>query len=239
MPFTYGTSAVNGRFASDAARWMTSSSIGLGELAGERVLLARVVRAQQGRTARQLDLDAVAEPRTGTNGIATTDGAESERPEADDDRRPQEVELTVEERCAGVAFDGCRLVVGWCATDRSADPDVVQLQPVVSAHRVRLVGQSGAMQSAEQPVTAAVAGEHAARPVRPVGCRGQPDNNDARLRIAKPGHRTSPVHLVGERRPLLERRPVPATRQAADKPDKRRFPTSHQTSRFASACATA
>ena len=45
---------------------------------------------------------------------------------------------------------------------------VQQDEPVVHVRRGRLVGEAGGVQGAEQPVAAAVSGEHATGAVRPM-----------------------------------------------------------------------
>ena len=85
----------------------------------------------------------------------------------------------------------------------------MELEAVVGAHRVGLIGQSGTMEGSEQPVAAAVTGEDAAGAVRPVRRWGQADKNDACFRIAEPGNRTPPVHLIGEGGTLLGGDPFP------------------------------
>ena len=49
------------------------------------------------------------------------------------------------------------------------------------------------MERAEEPVAAPVAGEHPARSVAPVRGGRQPDQEDARVRIAEAGQRPRPV----------------------------------------------
>src|SRR5262249_7494656 len=69
-------------------------------------------------------------------------------------------------------------------------------QTVVATHRGRLVGVSGPVEGAEQPVAGPVTGEDAAGPVPTVRRRREPDDEQARGRIAEAGHRPAPVLLV-------------------------------------------
>ena len=60
------------------------------------------------------------------------------------------------------------------------------------------------MHRPEQPIARAIAGEHPPGAVGAVGRRRQAEHQDPRLRIAEAGDRPTPVHLVAERRPLLD-----------------------------------
>ncbi len=61
------------------------------------------------------------------------------------------------------------------------------------------------MHGPKQPVTAAVAGEHATRAIRAVGRRSEAEHDDARVGISEPGNRPPPVRVVPVRGPLLHR----------------------------------
>ena len=69
-------------------------------------------------------------------------------------------------------------------------------------------------QRGEDPVAAAVAGEHPAGAVAPVRGRRQPDDGDPRVGRAEAGHRPAPVVLVAERGPLD---PATSSRQATSR----------------------
>src|SRR3954471_23853488 len=60
-------------------------------------------------------------------------------------------------------------------------------------NRGRLVGKSGRVQSLIQPVTTAVASEDPAGAIPAVCGRGEANNQEPSLRIAKAGHRLPPV----------------------------------------------
>ena len=205
---SYGTSASNGRFASATASTHHVVEHRFGQLAGERVLLAGVVGAQQCRTTRHLDRDPMTESRAGSNGVVTTERGEGEPTEAHDDSRFEEVELPDEERSAGVSLSQGRLVVRRGAAYGGTDPHARQLQAVVDAHGLRSVGQPGAVQRPKQPVTAAIAGEHASRAVGTVRRGSQADHDNLRCRIAEARHRPAPVGVAGERGPFLRGDPL-------------------------------
>ena len=59
------------------------------------------------------------------------------------------------------------------------------------------VGETGVVERVEEPVAAAVAGEHAPRAVATVGSRRQPHEKQPRARIAEAGQRPGPVALAG------------------------------------------
>jgi hypothetical protein len=61
------------------------------------------------------------------------------------------------------------------------------------------------MQGREEPVAAAIAGEHPPGAIGAVRRRCEPHNEDLRLRVAKPGDGPTPVLLIAVRRPALAR----------------------------------
>ena len=64
------------------------------------------------------------------------------------------------------------------------------------------------MQGFEQEVPRSIAGEDAPGPVAPVGGRREPNDQDARIRVAEPGNRPAPVLMMGERGALLAGDPL-------------------------------
>ncbi len=90
------------------------------------------------------------------------------------------------------------------------------------------LARPGPVQRGVEPVAAAVAGEHPSRAVRAVRGRGEPHDEDPRVRVAEAGYRTAPVGLVGERgaldlRDLLAPGDQPGTAPAlADLPGETR-----------------
>src|ERR1700733_10278430 len=180
----------------------------LGQLAGERVLLAGGKAAEQ-REPAELRLGSVAEARPrarhrfAAQGERAQRGIPGERAQADDHpRSTKQRELADEVRQAGVALDGRRLVRRRRTADGRSDPAAGQPQPVVERDRLGLIGIAGPPQRREQPVARAVPGEHASGPVAAVGRRRQTEHHDRGDGIAKAGQRLAPVLLVGERRTL-------------------------------------
>src|SRR6266850_2300831 len=66
----------------------------------------------------------------------------------------------------------------------------------------RLVGEACVVERLEEPVAAAIAGEHAARAVAAVGRGREPDQQQPRARVTEARKRTRPVALA----PIAERR---------------------------------
>ena len=75
------------------------------------------------------------------------------------------------------------------------------------------LARPGPPQRGEDPVAAAVAGEHPAGPVAAVRGRRQPDDGDPGVGRAEAGHRAPPVVLVAERGPLDPRDLLPPRHQ--------------------------
>ena len=142
----------------------TASSIASVSLPGERVLLARVERAQQ-RASRSggVDLDAVAE-LAGAVARASSAHAACRRtrrgtpPRA---ARSSSSQLALQERMAACrARSGSGLLSGGAHLHHRRHPRAASAQPVVDRHRRRLVGEAGAVHRPVQPVAGAVTGEH-------------------------------------------------------------------------------
>ncbi len=111
-----------------------------GEAAGERVLLARVIRPEQ--DVRPDDrLRAVPEPWPRPDGVAVRpedaqDGVPPEGAEGDDDSNPwQERQLPLEEWETSVALFDRRSVRGWRTADRRGDVDPAEGEAVVRPAR--------------------------------------------------------------------------------------------------------
>ncbi len=213
---------------------MTSSSIGLVQFAGEGVLLAHVVAAEQlhgvaaGRD--QGCLRGVAEPRlggghhpakaacTGQRGVPA-DAAEGEyRAQAGGG----EGQVSVEPVPAGLPLCRGGLVGRGCAANRRDDAHAREGQAVAAGDAARLVRVARAMQGGVDPVAAAVAGEHPARAIGSVRGGGEPDDEDVRMRVTEAGARPAPVRLGGEGCPLS------FTRHALPPSDQPRAGTAHR-----------
>ena len=186
---------------------------GLGELAGEGVLLAHVVAAEDPAAVAHIDLDPMGEPRSGRD---TEDAAQTvvgEAAERDEHACVEQGELPLEERTARVALGGGRLVGGRRASHRGGDPRAGEAEAVPAVGAGRLVGEAGAVQRRVEEVAGAVTREHAAGAVRAVGGRSQAHDHDPSVRIAEGGDGSSPVVVVPEGGPLLVRHLLPPGNQ--------------------------
>ena len=93
-------------------------------------------------------------------------------------------------------------VVGRRAAGRGGHVAVAELQSVIPADRVGLVGEPEAVQGLVQPVTAGVPREHPPGPVASVCGGGEPHDQKTGSMIPEPRHRSAPVGPVAEL-PLL------------------------------------
>jgi len=101
-------------------------------------------------------------------------------------------------RTAREDLGGQRLVGGRRAADRRGDVGVAQPQAVAGVDGRRLVGEPRVVERVEEPVAAAIAGEHAAGSVAAVGRRRQPDQEEAGVGIAEARQGPRPVGLATE-----------------------------------------
>ncbi len=167
---------------------------GLGEPAGERVLLARVKAAEQRDGAEdrgQRRGHAMAELGRGFDVRADQlqGGPPRKTAQRDDHphRRPDESPFGLYPGRTGCPLVRGRRIGRWCAAHRGGHAGVDQLHAVGRVDAHSLIGQAGLMQRREQEISGPVAGEHPPGAVGTVGGRGQPDDEDAGLLSAEPG----------------------------------------------------
>ena len=60
------------------------------------------------------------------------------------------------------------------------------------------------MHGPEEPVPAAVSGEHPSGPIGPVGCRSETEHDNPRIGVSKPRDWTSPIFLIAVRGALFD-----------------------------------
>ena len=121
----------------------------------------------------------------------------AEAAEHHDDLHPIEcLHLSGEEWSAGVPLARCRLVGRRSTFHRRGDPGVLHLQSVIERRRVGLRCVARPPERTIEPITGSIAREHAACAVRPVSCRGEPDNQQMRIGITKPRHAPGPIRVV-------------------------------------------
>src|SRR5580704_12878689 len=187
-----------------------------GDPASERVLLTRVITADQdqvaaGSGAGQRDLCTVPEgwPGPGRRVARIAQYRPQRLPgvpaQADDDakRSAPQADLRGQPGCAGVALGHGGLVGRRGAPDRGPDPGVQQALAVPRPDAVRLGRQAAAMKRGEQHVSAPVPGEDPPGPVPAVGGRRQAHDQDARVLVTPAGDRAPPVRFVAVR-PALD-----------------------------------
>jgi hypothetical protein len=107
-------------------------------------------------------------------------------------------ELADKKRQAGIAFDGRRLVIRWGTPHDDRDVSVGEREAIVEPRRGRLVREAGTVERTVEPVTRAIAREHAARAIATMGCRRETDDEQPCARVAKPADRLCPIALAGE-----------------------------------------
>ena len=159
----------------------------LGERAGEGVLLARVVGAQQRPAVGQRVLGQVAEPRPRAAARAAPPATpQANRPRATTTRAPvEERQLPAQVGQALVPFGGGGRVVRRGAAHRGRDPRAPQHQPVVRPSARRAGWRSRPATAREQPVARAVAGEDPPGAVGAVGRGRQAHHHQAGARVAE------------------------------------------------------
>ena len=177
-----------------------------GEAPGIRVLAARMVGAEQDRAFRQPGLRAVPEGRPIPRAEPVPESARAQPALVRDSAQrhhhahalAQQAPFRGEIGPAIVELLPRRLVVGRRASRRGADQAAFELQAVARPKRGGLGGEAEAVERLVEPVSARVAGEHAARAVAAVRRRGQADHEQAGARVAEDRHRAAPVRLVEE-----------------------------------------
>lgn len=169
----------------------------------KRVLLAGMIGADEQHTPGQVVPRSMVKHRGRLgNGEATLPAAfqvvvESDLAQRNDDPYSCErVQLLSNEGTARVKLFGERFVSRGSATDHGADVAVRQVQSVVPVSGRGLVRESKPMQRLIEPVSASIAGEHAAGPVAPMRGGGQAQHVQLRVSISKSWNWPTPVGPV-------------------------------------------
>ena len=173
------------------------------------------------RALRQIDLDAVAEPRPRSHGEVRARRLVPELTEAHHDRTSRAQRARGAGRARSCHVRRASACSPEAHTSPPRSPRRREPQAVVDRDRRRLVGEPGPVHRPEQPVAAAVAGEHPAGAVRAVRGRARPSTT-----IRAAGRRTrAPADPSTSRRGTRRasrRRPPRATRRGAGRPGSRR-----------------
>ncbi len=173
-----------------------------GELAGERVLLADVVGAQEYASGSQAKLGAVTERNFASGELAALAEGEGEGgvpadfPKGQQDAgMGEQIPFAVE--IGGAIGDFIRqgFIGGRSAADRGADVDAGEFQAIIAMLGMGLIGEAGAVKGGEEKIAGAVAGKNAAGAVGTVSAGGQSDDPDAGGGIAEAGDGFAPVFL--------------------------------------------
>lgn len=190
------------------------------QAAGERVLLTRVIRADQPSPALERDLDPVSEgcpvarPISGDPELAEQ-VVPSESPEGHEHPNPRHrPHFLRQKRNAPVSLLRERSVPRRGAAHDGRHPSVEELQAVVAGHRSSLVGETRPVQRTVQPVARTIPGEHPARAVRSVRRRREAHDQEAGVRIPEPRYGPAPIALV-PKAPDLRPRDLFAVRDQA------------------------
>ena len=176
----------------------------LGQPAGERVLLADVVAAEQRVVPDSRPR------RRGRSAAWAEDRGRAQRRSAASQANPPRQTITrarVSSASSRAKYGrqvsrsaGRRPVGRRRAAHRRRRPSSrVSARPSSRETRLGLVGQPRPPQRREQPVARAVAGEDPPGPVAAVGGRRQAEHDDPRRRVAEARDRPAPVLLIGER----------------------------------------
>ena len=88
------------------------------------------------------------------------------------------------------------LVAGRGAADDGADPELAELEAVVTMDGDGFAGEAELVQDGVHEVAGAVAGEGAAGAIGSVGSGGETENEDAGVGVAEAGDRFGPVLLI-------------------------------------------
>ena len=173
------------------------------ETAGIRIAKGWVIAAEEGNAVGQMVFSTVREGECG----ATLDDSLPEEmcevavpgdfSEADDDANFGEGgDLCAEVGGAVTNLLWGGLVAGWSATDDGANPELAELEAIVSADGDGLAGQPELVQDGIHEVAGAVAGEGAAGAVGTVGSGGEAEDEDAGVGVAETRNGFGPVLLV-------------------------------------------
>lgn len=123
----------------------------------------------------------------------------------DDADLGEQGDFAIEERPARITLDGQRRIPRRGALHGRRHPCTAQLESVPAVCGSRLVGESRLVHGAVEPVPAAVAGEHPARAIGAVRRGGETKNQETRRWVTETRHATTPIIVIPESGPLVER----------------------------------
>jgi len=115
----------------------------------------------------------------------------------------QQSPFSIEERCAGESLGRQRIIPWRGAADGGADVTVPQREAIIPSGAAGLAGEARAMESGEEKIAAAVAGEDAAGAVGAMGAGCKADDPEGRIRIAEARDGFTPIFESGVGAALL------------------------------------
>ena len=182
----------------------------LGQLAGERILLARMIGGEDGQVGVEAELCVVPELGPGAGHEMPAAGEYSQRlsigeaPQRHDDPdAAEQVKFPFEPQAAGISFGWGRLVSRRGAPHRCGDEDVCELEPVAARDRLALVGEACPVQSPVQPIAGPISRKHPSSAIRPV-CGGREAHHEHSWSwITERRNGGAPIRLVSEGSTLL------------------------------------
>jgi len=177
----------------------------LGQPSRECVLLAGMVRPDEGDAIFELGRDGVSESRSrpGDRPAQRSAGVEiaSEGDLTERDNGPElskSGEFVQEELLAVVHFTWSRLVSRWRAVDRRRDQAVLQAESVAGMRRMRLVRKARSPECAIEPVSGSISGKHTSRAVGAMSCRSQANDEQFSSPISETRYGSTPVGVRSE-----------------------------------------
>ena len=135
------------------------------------------------------------------------------RPERQHHANAQQRELAIEKALAVMELGPVRSIRRRRATSDGDDERSAQSQAVIAIGAVRLIGKPGSVQTGIEKIARAIAGEHAPGSVRSMRSRREAYDRHRRARVAKSGHRPTPVLPVEVRPSLLSSNPLPPSHE--------------------------
>ena len=97
----------------------------------------------------------------------------------------EQLDLLNEVRPAALKFNSARFIIRRRAPNGGGNVTIREFQTVISMNRVLLIGETGSVERAVEPVATAIAGKHSAGSIAAVGRRRETDNQQTRIRIAE------------------------------------------------------
>jgi hypothetical protein len=173
---------------------------GLSQFSGRSVLLARVVRAEQGGEHAPVQ-NTMTEPEAGTALLQDAQpGIESDFPQRDHNLNVGKYfQFAFEERTAVAQFQRRGFIAGWCAVSRGRDPGIGQPQSVIRTAAFGLGRKSRLVEGSIEEIAGTISGEHTSCSIRAMRPGRQTKNQQPGRYIAERRNGFTPVIPIEER----------------------------------------